>query len=80
VDGDVDASRKKRLLELLYEDAARADLAERPLPVAVAGGRDRDERDLDAGPPEALGRELGLGQREPRAAGSDTQEQLALVL
>ena len=38
---------EQRLLELLHEDAARADLAERLRPVAVAGGRDRHERDLD---------------------------------
>ena len=38
----------KRLLELLHEDAPLADLAERLAAVAVAGRRDRDERDLDA--------------------------------
>ena len=40
---------RARLLELLDEDAARADLAERAPAIAVAGRRDRDERDLDAG-------------------------------
>ena len=48
VDGDVDAPGEERLLDLLDEDAARADLAERRSAVAVARGRDRDERDLDA--------------------------------
>ena len=50
VDGDVDPAREQRLLELLDEDAARADLAERLRSVAVARRRDRDERDLDPGP------------------------------
>ena len=48
VDGDVDAPREQCLLELLDEDAALADLAERLRPVAVARGRDRHQRDLDA--------------------------------
>ena len=49
VDRDVDPPVEQRLLELLDEDAARADLAERPRAVAVAGRRDRDERELDPG-------------------------------
>ena len=72
---DVDAPVEQRLLELLHEHAARADLAERPRAVAVAGGRDRDERDLDAGPPQKRVRgELGLGEREPTAARPDADE------
>ena len=65
---------EQRLLELLDEDAALADLAERPRPVAVAGGRDRHERDLDPGPAQPLDRELGLGEREPTAAGADANQ------
>ena len=48
VHGDVDPAGEQRLLELLDEDAARADLPERLRAVLVAGGRDRHQRDLDA--------------------------------
>ena len=48
VHGDVDAALEQRLLELLDEDPAGADLAERARAVAVARRRDRHERDLDA--------------------------------
>ena len=64
----------KRLLELLHEDAAGADLAERLRPVAVAGRRDRDERDLDPGPAQPLDGLLCLGEREPTAARADADE------
>ena len=43
VDGRVDAAGEQRLLDLLHEDAARADLAERLRAVAVAGRRDRHD-------------------------------------
>ena len=46
--GDVDPPLEQRLLELLDEDTARADLAERLRAVAIARGRDRHERDLQA--------------------------------
>ena len=52
VNRDVDAPVEQRLLELLDEDATRADLAERTRAVAVAGGRDRDEGKLEAGSPQ----------------------------
>ena len=74
VHGDVDAAVEQRLLELLDEDAARADLAERPRTVAVARGRDRDERDLDAGRAQPRGSELGLREGEPTAAGADADQ------
>jgi len=74
VHGDVDPPAEERLLELLHEDAARPDLAERPLPVAVAGRRDRDERDLEAGLSKAIGNEAGLGEGKPTAAGADANE------
>ena len=76
VHGDVDPPVEQRLLELLHEDAARADLAERPRPVAVAGRRDRDERDLDAagGDASRVRGELGLREREPTAAGPDADQ------
>ena len=48
---DVDPSVEQRFLELLDENAARADLAERAGAIAVARGRDRHEGDLDAGAP-----------------------------
>ena len=74
VDGDVDPPVEQRLLELLHEDAARADLAERLRAVAVAGRRDRHERDLDTGAAQTAGGELRLGEREPTAAGTDADE------
>ena len=74
VDGDVDPAFEQRLLELLDEDAARADLAERLRPVAVAGGRDRHERELEPGPAQPLDRELGLRQREPATPRADPEE------
>ena len=75
---DVDAVIEQRLLELLHEDAAGADLPEGACPVAVAGGRDRNERDLDPGRPKPRGRELGLGQCEPTAAAADADQHSAL--
>ncbi len=74
MDGDVDPPREQRLLELLDEDAALADLPERLRPVAVARGRDRDERDLHPWPAQRLGGAFGLGEREPTAAGADADE------
>ena len=63
--GDVDPPCEQGLLDLLDEHAALADLAERAGAVAVAGGRDRHERDLVAARADHLRRELGLRQREP---------------
>ena len=74
VNRDVDPPVEQRLLELLDEDAARADLAERTRTVAVAGGRDRDERKLDAGRSQRREGALGLGEREPTAATADADE------
>ena len=74
VDGGVDAPVEQRLLELLYEDAAVADLAEGATSVAVAGGRDRHERDLPPRGTEPLGDERGLRQREPAAAGAEPEK------
>ena len=74
VDGDVDPPLEQRLLELLHEDAARADLAERARAVAVAGRRDRDEHELDAGRPQGGEGALGLGERELTAATADADE------
>ena len=74
VHGNVDPPAKQRLLDLLDEDAAGADLAERPRTVAVANGRDRHQRDLHARPPQPLGSELGLGEREPTAARADPEQ------
>jgi hypothetical protein len=72
--GDVDAAVEQRLLELLDEDTAFTDLAERLGAVAVAGRRDRHERNLDPGPAQCLDGALGLGEREPTAAGADADE------
>ncbi len=44
---NVDPPGEQRLLDLLDEHPALADLAEGALAVAVPGGRDGDERDLD---------------------------------
>ena len=79
VDGHVDPAREQGLLELLDEDAALADLPERLRPVAVARGRDRDERDLDPVSTtrlsaQRLGGALRLGEREPTAARPDADE------
>src|SRR5688572_28938131 len=77
--GDVDPARQQCLLELLDEDPALADLAEGLRAVPVAGGRDRDECDLDAvpanpRPAQRLGGALRPGEREPTAAGADAAE------
>ena len=74
VDRDVDPPGEQGFLELLDEDAALADLAERLRPVAVTGRGDRDERDLDPGPVQRRDGALGLGEREPTAAGTDAQQ------
>ena len=71
---DVDASVEECLFELLDEDAARTDLAERAPAVTITCRRDRHERDLDAGPTQSLCRELGLREREPTAAGTDADQ------
>ena len=73
VHGDVDPSVQQRLLQLLDEDTALADLAERLRPVPVARSRDRDERDLDAGPAQPFAGQLGLREREPTSAASDSK-------
>ena len=86
VDGNVDATLEQRLLELLDEDAALADLPERPRAITVARRRDRDERDLDARPrrPERLGRELCLqsapaGCRASRASAASSYRDGRLI-
>ncbi len=68
MDRDVDATGEQRLLDLLDEHAALADLAERARAIAVARGGDRDERDLDAVATQHRAGLLGLRQCEPRAA------------
>src|SRR5437764_13096087 len=73
MDGNVDATLEQRFLELLHEDAARADLAERLRPVAVARGRDGDARDLDARCARARRGELRPREREPTAAAADAK-------
>ena len=72
VDRDVDSPVEQRFLEFFHEHAALADLAERFRPVAVAGRGDRDERDLDSLPAEPVAGQLGLSQREPATAASDS--------
>jgi hypothetical protein len=74
VDRDVDLPREQRFLDLLDEDAARADLAEGLRPVLVPRCRDRDERDLVAVAAQPLGRELGLGQRETATPAADPDQ------
>jgi len=68
VHGNVDPPGEQRLLDLLHEDAALTDLAERARAVAVTCRRDRDERDLDAGTSQLHRRLLGLRECEPRSA------------
>jgi hypothetical protein len=74
VHGDVDATYEERLLQFLDEDAAASDLAERPRPVAVACGRDRDQRDLETRPAQRIRSALGLGQRQPATARADAKQ------
>src|SRR4029079_8249086 len=74
-----DATLEQCLLELLDEDAASTDLAERARPVAIARRRDRHERDLHRCPPDPLPAQrvrgaFGLGQCEPTAAGADAKQ------
>ena len=57
MDRRVDATLEQRLLELLDEHSALADLAERAAAVAVAGRRDGNKRDLAAGHAQLLGGE-----------------------
>jgi hypothetical protein len=79
VNGDVDPPFEQRLLDLLDEDSAGADLAERTRAVAIAGRRDRHERKLDAGRPQRREGALGLGEREPTAATADADEHRPIV-
>src|SRR4051812_16391282 len=74
MDGHVDAAGEQRLLELLYEDASLADLAERPRAVAVAGRRHRHQRHLCPTAPQHLRRTAGLRHGEPAAARADPYE------
>jgi hypothetical protein len=74
VDSRVDASLEERLLELLDEHAALPDLAEGAAPVAVAGGRDRHERNLAPGAAKTIRRQRRLRQGEAAAARADADE------
>jgi hypothetical protein len=76
VDRDVDAALEQRFFDLLDEDAARADLAERTPAVAVAGRRDRNESDVELRPRLAkkVRGDLGLRQREPATAAAEPNE------
>ena len=75
MNGDVDAAAQQGFLELLHEDAALTDLAERLAAVAVADRRDRDESDLDGSRgAQQVGRETGLREREPTAASADAKQ------
>src|SRR4051812_22393685 len=71
---NIDAPFEQRFLELLDEDAARADLAERLRAVPVTGRRYRNERDLDSGTADARRSELRLREREPTAAAADADQ------
>jgi hypothetical protein len=74
VNRNVDPPFEQRLLELLHEDAARADLAERARPVTVAGRRDRENSELDSWRAQRRKRALRLDEREPTAAAADADE------
>ena len=74
MNGDVDPPLEQRLLELLDEDPPLADLAERPRPIAIAGGRHRHERELETRAAQPSDRQLRLGEREPTAAGADANQ------
>ena len=74
VHGHVDAVLEQGFLELLDEDAARADLAERTRAVMITGSGDGHKSDLDPGPAKSLGGPPSLGESEPTAAGTDAQQ------
>src|SRR2546423_11969566 len=75
--GDVDAMFEQGLLELLDEDTARSDLAERLRAIAVAGRRDRNQCNLDPRAAQAGSGELRLREREPTAAAADADQHTA---
>jgi hypothetical protein len=74
VHSDVDPPLEQSLFKLLDEHAPRPDLAEGKRAIAIARGRDRDERELDTGHPQRLHGALGLGEREPTAATADAEK------
>jgi hypothetical protein len=77
MDGDVDAARKQRLLDLLGEQALAAGFRERPVLDAVAAGGDDD--DLERRFRQAVRRHqpcprlVRLRQRQRAAARPDLQ-------
>ena len=74
VHGDVDVARQQRLLHLLGEQTLAADLGERPVGHAVAGGADDDELDVVGRQIVVRGHQSGpnllsLGERQPACRG-----------
>ena len=68
----VDAAVEQRFLELLYEHAAGADLAERTGAIAVPGSRDRNERKLDAWSAQVRRSQVGLSESATGRSPSDS--------
>ena len=79
MDGESIAAVEQRLLDLLGEQALAADLGERPVGDAVAGGADDDDFDRAGRGERGMRRRQplapprGLGQRQLAAAGADAQ-------
>jgi hypothetical protein len=77
MDGDVDAARSQRLLDLAGEEALAADLLQRAVEHPVAGGL--DHHDLEGGFGKAVRLHqpvagfVGLRERQWRAARADLQ-------
>src|SRR5690606_11102997 len=70
---EIRAAVEQRLLELLDEETLAADLRERTVEEHVAGGLDRNERDVERGlaAPEQIADVARLPQRELAAARRD---------
>src|SRR5258708_1894252 len=71
--GQVDLAAPQGLLQLLDEQPLASDRGERQVRALVAGGLDRDDLRAVAGAGETVHHGIGLPEREPAAAGTDSQ-------
>jgi uroporphyrinogen decarboxylase len=82
VDGEIDPHLREGRLDLFGEEALAADLGERPVAHAVAGGPDDDDlagprrRQVRIGGGQAVAGLPRLGQGQRAASGADAQERL----
>jgi hypothetical protein len=76
----MNASRDERLLDLLGEQALAADVGERAVLHPVAGGLDHRHLDCTGlgqrlvGGDQPVAHQMGLDEREPRAASADAKQ------